>query len=120
MNSPQPSFSSNDVDIDEFAAHGPTNVALSIVIAGALVAAGVMLVIRRDLPWLPVESFRNSDKHALGTGILMIGAGLFLHFRVFWQSRRPDMWYTTLGTIIGLLTLIGGAVVIALRFFRVI
>jgi hypothetical protein len=120
MNGPMPPISGNDVDYDSLAEHGPTNILISFVIAGALVACGIWLIVRHDLPWLPAESFRNSGKHAVGTGIVMIGAGIVMHFRMFWQSIRPDMWYTTLGWIVGLLTLICGAVVIVLRFLRII
>ena len=120
MITPQPSYSGEDVDVDAFAAHGPTNFFLSFIVAGLVIAAGIALVVRGEIPGLPLESFRNSSKHAVGTGIVMIGAGIILHFRIFWQHHRPDMWYTTLGVIVGLLTLIGGAVVIMLRFLRVI
>ena len=120
MTGPQPSRAGDDVDLDELGEHGPTNFFLSFIVAFALIAGGITLIVRGDLPWLPVESFRNSGKHAIGSGIGAIGAGLILHFRVFWQTHRPDGWYTTLGIIIGLLTLIGGAVVIVMRFFRFI
>ena len=120
MSFPHPSSPGGDPDYDSMAEHGPTNFFIAFVIAFALIIAGIVLIVQRDLPWLPIDAFRNSYKHAIGTGIVFIGAGLVLHFRIFWQHHRPDVWYTTLGTIIGLLTLIAGAVVITLRFARLI
>lgn len=110
----------NEADLDAFADHGSSNVLLSFVIPIVLIFAGVHLILGRELPWLPTAEFRNSDKYAVGFGITAIGAAIFLHFRIFWQHRRPDVWYTQLGIAFGLLVLLGGSLVSILRFVRVI
>jgi hypothetical protein len=118
-NGPQPR-TGNDPDFDALAADASTNLLVGVLAAMGLIGCGTYMFVRGEVPFVPEASVRYHHQYALGMGIMAVGAGLFLHFRVFWELRRPDMWYTTLGQIVGLLGIIGGAVVVGLRFFRAI
>lgn len=99
---------------DAFADHAPTAWLLFVLFPVGLAVFGVVAIIRQDMP---LRRFTVAGASAVGYGIMLISAGIIMHFRGFW-GRRADTWWQPAGMLVGWIGVLVGFGVVAARFVR--